>query len=61
MTIELTLPTMTCGHCVRTVTTTVQQVDAEQHHVLLSIGLDPGLTITKEGDEGIAADAGLAH
>jgi copper chaperone len=26
--IELTLPTMTCGHCVKTVTTTVQQVDA---------------------------------
>ena len=26
--IELTLPTMTCGHCARTVTTTVQQVDA---------------------------------
>lgn len=26
--IELTLPTMTCGHCVRTVTETVKQVDA---------------------------------
>ena len=26
--IELTLPTMTCGHCVRTVTETVQRVDA---------------------------------
>lgn len=26
--IELTLPTMTCGHCVRTVTDTVHQVDA---------------------------------
>ncbi len=25
--IELTLPTMTCGHCVRSVTDTVQQVD----------------------------------
>lgn len=25
--IELTLPTMTCGHCVATVTRTVQQVD----------------------------------
>ena len=25
--IELTLPTMTCGHCVRTVTETVQRVD----------------------------------
>lgn len=27
--IELTLPTMTCGHCVRTVTATVQAVDPE--------------------------------
>jgi len=27
--IELTLPTMTCGHCVRTVTETVQKVDAQ--------------------------------
>jgi len=26
--IELTLPTMTCGHCVKTVTSVVQQVDA---------------------------------
>ena len=25
--IELTLPTMTCGHCVRTVTQTVQRID----------------------------------
>ena len=29
MTIELTLPTMTCGHCERAVTATVQQVDAD--------------------------------
>ena len=27
--IELTLPTMTCNHCVRTVTETVQRVDAQ--------------------------------
>ena len=26
--IEFSLPTMTCGHCVRTVTETVQRVDA---------------------------------
>jgi copper chaperone len=26
--IQLTLPTMTCGHCVKTVTAAVQQVDA---------------------------------
>jgi copper chaperone len=25
--IELTLPTMTCGHCVRTVTETVKKLD----------------------------------
>jgi len=25
--IELTLPTMTCGHCVRTVTSTVHKLD----------------------------------
>jgi copper chaperone len=27
--IEMTLPTMTCGHCVRTVTETVQRVDEQ--------------------------------
>mgnify|MGYP000143164319 FL=1 len=27
--ITLTLPTMTCGHCVRTVTETVHKVDAQ--------------------------------
>ena len=26
--IEFTLPTMTCGHCVRSVTETVQRIDA---------------------------------
>jgi copper chaperone len=27
--IEMTLPTMTCGHCVRTVTKAVHDVDAQ--------------------------------
>ena len=27
--IELVLPTMTCGHCVKTVTETVHRVDAQ--------------------------------
>ena len=27
--LELTLPTMTCGHCVATVTRTVQKLDAK--------------------------------
>ena len=26
--IEFTLPTMTCGHCIKTVTETVQRLDA---------------------------------
>ena len=29
MNFELTLPAMTCGHCVKTVTTTVQRLDAQ--------------------------------
>jgi copper chaperone len=29
MSIELTLPSMTCGHCVKTVTATVQRVDPQ--------------------------------
>lgn len=34
MKIELTLPTMTCGHCVKSVTATVQRVDAQaQLHI----------------------------
>lgn len=34
MTIELTLPTMTCGHCVKTVTETVRRVDAAAQVVI---------------------------
>lgn len=29
MTLELTLPDMTCGHCVKTVTATVQRLDPQ--------------------------------
>jgi copper chaperone len=29
MLIELTLPTMTCGHCAKTVTETVRKLDAQ--------------------------------
>ncbi len=29
MTMELTLPTMTCGHCVKTVTAALQRLDAQ--------------------------------
>lgn len=35
--IELNLPTMTCDHCVRTVTDTVHRVDAEAK---LTVDLD---------------------
>ena len=58
--IKLTLPAMTCGHCVRAVTETVQRVDAAAsvkidlptHHV--SIGsIQPGAVfaaaLTEEG------------
>ena len=58
--IELTLPTMTCGHCVRTVTETVQRVDAAaelkidlpKHQVLIE-SLQPAqafvAALTEEG------------
>ena len=29
MTLELTLPAMTCGHCVKTVTATAQRLDPQ--------------------------------
>ncbi len=32
--IELTLPTMTCNHCVRTVTETVQRIDPKATPVI---------------------------
>jgi copper chaperone len=63
--IELTLPTMTCGHCVKTVTQTVQRVDATarleielpQHRV--RIESDLGVDVFKKAleDEGYAAAA----
>ena len=50
--IEFTLPTMTCGHCVRTVTETVQRLDAQAtlkidlptHHVSIQTQL-PAATV----------------
>jgi len=41
--IELTLPDMTCGHCVKKVTATVQKVDAAA-----SVRIDP--TTSHEGN-----------
>lgn len=49
MTIELTLPTMTCGHCVKSVTATVQRVDPAAQ---LSIDLPSHrVSITSTQDE----------
>ena len=45
--IELTLPTMTCGHCVRTVTETVQAVDPQAR---LSVDL-PSHQVTITSDQ----------
>jgi len=42
--IELTLPDMSCGHCVRSVTTTVQKLDAQAH---VQVDL-PGRTVQIE-------------
>ncbi|HEY9238902.1 MAG TPA: heavy-metal-associated domain-containing protein [Burkholderiaceae bacterium] len=60
--IELTLPTMTCGHCVKTVTRTVQQVDpAAQvevdlglHRVRIETALAPNAFDAALTDEGYA-------
>ena len=61
--IELTLPTMTCGHCVRTVTQTVQKVDAQAtlkidlptHHVQIE-STQPAAAVTAAlAEEGYAA------
>ena len=60
--IELTLPTMTCGHCVRSVTDTEQQVDTT---ATLQIDL-PTHTVQIESQQPAAAfiaalaDAGYA-
>ena len=61
--IELTLPTMTCGHCVKTVTRTVQEVDAaarveidlEQHRVRIDSALADDRFRKALAEEGYAA------
>jgi copper chaperone len=63
--IELTLPTMTCGHCVKTVTQTVQRVDAAarleielpEHLVRIESTLDAEAFKKALADEGYAASA----
>ena len=60
--IELTLPTMTCGHCVRTVTETVHKVDAQatlkidlpSHHVQIESTLPAAAFEAALAEEGYA-------
>ena len=60
--IELTLPTMTCGHCVKTVTQTIQRVDAqakveidlESHRVRIESGRETQAFKVALSEEGYA-------
>jgi copper chaperone len=58
--IDFTLPTMSCGHCVKTVTRTVQQIDPKatveidlaSHRVRIGSALDAqafGKALAEEG------------
>ena len=58
MTIEFTLPDMTCGHCVRTVTATVQQVDPAAQ---LSIDLPTRKLVIESGQPVQAFAAALTE
>ncbi|MBL8328098.1 MAG: heavy-metal-associated domain-containing protein [Rubrivivax sp.] len=63
--IELTLPTMTCGHCVKSVTATVQRVDPEarlqidlpSHRVSIESAKEPQAFVAALADEGYEAAA----
>lgn len=58
MTIELTLPDMTCGHCAKTVTATVQQVDPSAQ---LKIDLPTHRVVIESGQSRQAFAAALAE
>lgn len=61
--IDLTLPTMTCGHCVKTVTATVQrvdpgarlQIDLPTHRVQIETQADEKAVREALAEEGYAA------
>ena len=58
--IEFTLPTMTCGHCVKAVTQAVQSVDA-QAHVEIDLGQHRLRVVSAQSEsrfEQALADAG---
>ncbi len=57
MTIELTLPTMTCGHCVKVVTATVQRVDPQAR---LTVDLATHRVTIESTQPGTAFAAALA-
>jgi len=60
--IELTLPTMTCGHCVKSVTATVQKVDPAAtltidlptHQVKIESAREPQAFVAALTEEGYA-------
>jgi copper chaperone len=64
-TIDLTLPSMTCGHCVKTVTTTAQrldpaaqvQADLATHRVTVQTTAARDALVKALADEGYAASA----
>ena len=58
MTIELTLPDMTCGHCARTVTSTVQRIDPE---ATLRIELPTHRVVIESAQPRAAFEAALAE
>ena len=63
MTIELTLPDMTCGHCVKTVTATVQRLDAQArvqtdlatHRAVFETGVAREMLVKALAEEGYPA------
>jgi copper chaperone len=65
MAFELTLPDMTCGHCVKTVTQAVRSVDPQAHlevdlgrHVVTIESLRPAEEFTRAlAEEGYPATA----
>jgi copper chaperone len=65
MTIELTLPNMTCGHCVKTVTATAQrldpaarvQTDLAAHRAVFETSVAREMLVKALAEEGYPADS----
>ena len=63
MTIELTLPNMTCGHCVKTVTATAQRLDPQArvqtdlaaHRAVFETGVARAMPVKALAEEGYPA------